>query len=233
MVYSVIIPAYNEAASIERAIRETSAVFNAFNRPYEILVVDDGSQDGTGDIAELMGQNFPVLNVLRHQTNLGKGAAVRTGVMNAQGERLLFLDSDLATHPREATAFIAALEDADIVIGSRRAKGSVIATRQPWYRILYGRAINFFIRNFLKLPHQDTQCGFKMFRAGVARDLFGDLVPSRWTFDVELLLRARANGYRVTELPVTWTDGRVSRVKAAEVLSDLWYLIKIKNKLNK
>jgi hypothetical protein len=154
-------------------------------------------------------------------------------MMNAQGERLLFLDSDLATHPREVMAFIKALENADIAIGSRQATGTVIAVSQRWYRILYGRLINFFIRHWLKLPHRDTQCGFKMFRAAAAKDIFSDIGPSRWTFDVEVLLRAQAGGYKVVELPVTWSNGSQSRVKVHEVLSDLWYLIKLKNQLEK
>lgn len=233
MQYSIILPAYNEAVSIERAIRETAAVFGALHGPFEILVVDDGSSDGTAALVASLRQDFPQVRLLRHETNRGKGAAVATGVASAQGETVLFLDCDLATHPSEALRFIERLKEADIVIGSRRAVGTVIAVRQSWYRVACGRMINFFLRHWLKLPHRDTQCGFKMFRIEAARDLFSQLSPTRWTFDAEILLRAQANGYRVAELPVTWTNGRLSRVKTGEVLADLWYLLQLKNNLDK
>jgi len=233
MDYSVILPAYNEATTIERAIRETAAVFDPLKKEYEIIVVDDGSDDATAAIAAALAAEFPAVRLLQHAANSGKGAAVRTGVMNAQGELLLFLDCDLATHPREAPAFIAKMGESDIVIGSRRVAGAVIAKAQPWYRSLSGRAINLFVRHFLKLPHHDTQCGFKMFRLEVAQDIFKNTGPSRWTFDVEALLRAKAAGYRVGELPVTWTNGEITRVKIGEVLSDLWYLFKLKGRLKK
>jgi len=233
MDYSIILPAYNEEETIERAIRETVAVFDPLAKEYEIIVVDDGSSDDTAVIVNSLSAELPVIRLLQHAANGGKGGAVRTGVMNAQGGLLLFLDCDLATHPREAPAFIAKMDESDIVIGSRRVPGAVIAKPQPWYRSFSGRAINFFVRHFLKLPHHDTQCGFKMFRLEVAQDIFKNAGPARWTFDAEMLLRAYAAGYRVGELPVTWTNGATSRVKTREVLSDLWYLVKLKNELNK
>jgi glycosyltransferase involved in cell wall biosynthesis len=233
MDYSVILPAYNEATSIERAVRETAAVFDPLKKEYEIIVVDDGSRDDTAAIAASLAAEIPAVRLLRHAANSGKGTAVRTGVMNAQGENILFLDCDLATHPREAPAFIAKMGESDIVIGSRRHADSIIAMSQPWYRVLYGRAINFLIRHLVKLPYHDTQCGFKMFRAEAAKDIFGELGPARWTFDVELLLRARSNGYKIIELPVTWTNGKTSRVRAGEVIPDLFYLWRLKKKMDK
>jgi glycosyltransferase involved in cell wall biosynthesis len=231
--YSIILPAYNEAGNIERAIRETADVFGGFGKSFEIIVVDDGSADATPGIVTAISAKLPSVRLLRHEGNCGKGAAVRTGVMNARGGLLLFLDCDLATHPTEAPAFIDKMGEYDIAIGSRRHPDSVIAKPQAWYRIAYGRALNFLIRRLVGLPHHDTQCGFKMFRAAAAKEIFRQLGPARWTFDVEMLLRARANGYKVIELPVTWTNGEMSRVKVGEVISDLWNLVKQKNKLTK
>ena len=231
--YSIILPAYNEAANIERAIRETVAVFSVLGKPYEIVVVDDGSVDGTPEIAVTLSKNIPELKLFRHQGNCGKGTAVRTGVLNSSGELLLFLDCDLATHPSEAPAFIAQMGEYDIAIGSRRHSQSVIIKSQAWYRVVYGRLINFFVRLLTKLPQRDTQSGIKMFRAEVAKDIFQNIGPSRWTFDIELLLRARANGCTVIELPVAWSNGALSRVKFNEVVMDLWNLSKLKNKLDR
>jgi Glycosyltransferases involved in cell wall biogenesis len=233
MDYSIILPAYNEAATIERAIRETVAVFDPLAKEYEIIVVDDGSSDDTAGIVNSLSAELPVIRLLQHAANDGKGGSVRTGVMNARGGLILFLDCDLATHPREALFFIEKMGEYDIAIGSRRVRGAMIIKSQPWYRSLAGRFINFFVRHFLKLPHHDTQCGFKMFRNEVAQDIFKDLGPARWTFDIEVLMRAHASGYRVGELPVTWRNNANSRVKTKEVISDLWHLVKLKNKLNK
>jgi dolichyl-phosphate beta-glucosyltransferase len=223
--YSVILPAYNEAETVSRAIRETAGVFGVIGDPYEILLVDDGSTDATRSVAESLKAEIPQLGVIVHEVNRGKGAAVRTGVMAARGEALLFLDCDLAVHPLESRAFIGALGDNDIAIGSRRHPDAVIAKPQPWYRIAYGRLINFFIRKTLRLPHHDTQCGFKMFSATAAKDVFAEAGESRWLFDAEILLRAHERGYRIAELPVTWTDGGSSRVRAGHVLSDLRLLL--------
>jgi dolichyl-phosphate beta-glucosyltransferase len=233
MDYSIILPAYNEESTVERAIRETAAVFDQLTKTYEIIVVDDGSTDTTARVVNSVGAERSTVRLVQHGSNRGKGEAVRTGVINAHGDFLLFLDCDLATHPREARAFIDKMGENDIVIGSRRVAGAVIARPQPWHRSLSGRSINLFVRHFLKLPHYDTQCGFKMFRSASAKSIFKDIGSSRWTFDIEILLRARDAGYKVVELPVTWTNGPVSRVKANEVLFDLWYLVKLKNQLNK
>lgn len=231
--YSVIIPAYNEEKALGRAVRETAAVFDPLKEEYEIVVVNDGSTDATASVAGSLSDACPFLKIHHHETNRGKGEAVRTGVAQAAGEYLLFLDADLATHPSEALNFMKAIRDADIVIGSRQAAGAVIAVRQPWYRILAGKFINFFVRAYLKLNHRDTQCGFKMFRAEAAKRIFSEIGSSRWVFDVEVLLRAEAAGYRVAELPVTWTNGARTRVKIGEVLADLRYLLRLKKQLDK
>lgn len=231
--YSVIIPAYNEADTVSRAVRETAAVFGDLGETYEILLVDDGSTDATRVVVESLKAEIPSLRVIAHEVNRGKGAAVRTGVMCSAGEALLFLDCDLAVRPSEAPAFIKAIGENEIVIGSRRHPDAVIAKRQPWYRVAYGRLINFFIRKTLRLPHYDTQCGFKMFRAAAAKEVFASSGESRWLFDVEIIMRAHAAGFKVGELPVTWHNNENSRVRISEVIRDLGYLWRLKNGIGK
>jgi dolichyl-phosphate beta-glucosyltransferase len=229
--FTVILPAYNEEATVERAIRETAAVFNPISKEYELIVVDDGSSDATAEkVAGLIGE-FPFLKLLRHQINSGKGAAVRTGVMNAAGKKVFFIDCDLSTHPNEAPAFIARANDYDIIIGSRRVSGANIVEPQPWYRSLSGRIINLFVRIFLKLKHHDTQCGFKMFRLEAAQTIFKNMTPMRWTFDIEVLVRAYREGYKVGELPVAWRHGKVSRVRISHVLAEFPHLWNLRKKL--
>lgn len=219
--FSVIIPAYNEAATLEAAIGETEAAMRAINEPFEIIVVDDGSEPRSTQHAARS------VRTIRHETNLGKGAAVRTGMLAAQGEWALFLDADLATHPSTFASFLPFLDSNDIVFGSRRISGAVIADPQPWYRDWSGQLFNVLVRAFTHLPYRDTQCGFKAFRLSVCRPLFETMETTGWVFDVELLVRASAAGLRVREMPVRWRQGPVSRVRFGHwfrILSELWRL---------
>ena len=205
--YSVIIPAYNEARSIGRAIAETRNAFLGFGESFEIIVVDDGSSDATANIVR--GTD---VRLIRHEKNQGKGAAVRTGVAAAQGDIFLFLDADLATHPSEFEKCISLFAMNDIVIGSRRAVGSAIVQKQPWHRVALGRTFNTIIQRYLGLPFEDTQCGFKAF-ASSAKPIFAELATSGWVFDVEVLGQAMKRGMRIAEVPVAWKNGADSRVK--------------------
>jgi glycosyltransferase involved in cell wall biosynthesis len=229
--FSIVVPAYNEEATIERAVRETAAVFRNFGRPFEIIVVDDGSADATAEISERLASELDYLKLLRHEINRGKGEAVRTGVLNATGEYILFADADLATHPSEAAAFLSHLGKNKVVIGSRTVDGTEIGRSQPRHRVWYGKAFNFIVRKFVGLPHRDTQCGFKIFDAETGKRVFGEIAPgARWVFDVELLARARAAGCEIIEMPVRWNHGKVSRIRFWEVLKEmprLWGLRKI------
>lgn len=211
-VFSVVIPAYNEERGIGATIRETDGYFRGLGKPYEILVVDDGSRDRTALEVERLFPEFPYLGLARHTANQGKGAAVRTGVGAAVGEWTLFLDADLATHPTQFDRFLPHLETSDIVIGSRRVEGARIAIPQPWYRDLAGQGFNAAVRVYLGLPYRDTQCGFKAFHART-KPLFADLASSGWAFDVEILRRARHLGLRIAECPVVWRHQPESRVR--------------------
>ncbi len=232
--FSVIIPALDEEKRIARAIEETRRVFSAFNQPFEIIVVDDGSSDKTADIVENFINNSSYSSssgltggsgiiLVRHRCNKGKGAAVKTGTAAAQGEWILFLDSDLATHPSEFGKFLPYLSDYDVLIASRRVAGAKIAERQPLYRTWLGRLFNLCVRLYFGLPYHDTQCGFKAFRRK-ALPLIADLSIDGWAFDVELLYRAEKSGLRIKEIPVVWRHGAASHVRlrhAWRILSDL------------
>lgn len=223
LAYSVVIPAYNEEKSIARAVRETRRVFRLYRKPFEIIVVDDGSRDATREIVRGIQTKIPELILIRHRANLGKGAAVRTGSLAARGEHILFLDADLATHPSEFTKFRPHLADHDVLIGSRRVAGAEISVPQPAYRHLLGRLFNLAVRRYVGLPYRDTQCGFKVF-SRPAKALFLLQRSGGWVFDVELLKRARERGLRIKEIPVTWNDGRDTRVRldhAWRILQDL------------
>lgn len=223
--YSIIIPAWNEAHTIARAVRETSALLAELEGSSEIIVVDDGSADETHTIVTGLSNEMPSnvsLRCLRLTHNQGKGAALQAGVSVAQGTYVAFLDADLATRPKELRQGFALLETADIAIGSRRVPQASIQKPQTQLRSLAGQCFNLIVRLWLNLPYRDTQCGCKAFRADVAKRLFGELTTTGWAFDVELLCRARELSYRIVEFPVLWTNGPVSRVR----LRDTWQIMR-------
>ena len=212
MRFSIIIPAWNEEHTIQRAVYETQAALDTLGDPYEIIVVDDGSRDGTSMLVEQMtSQSLPV-RVIRHAENRGKGAAIKTGVLAAMGEWMIFLDADLSVHPSEISRLVSAMDGTDIVIGSRRVLGATIPEPQPLMRDLAGRLFNIAVRLMTGLPYRDTQCGFKAYHRRTI-PVFQELETSSWVFDVELLVRSRQRGFIIKEVPVTWRHGHESRVR--------------------
>ncbi len=215
---SIIIPAYNEESRIQQAILQTKNAFEALGISYEIIVVDDGSQDMTD-------RKTSGARLIKHQQNQGKGAAVRTGMLAATGEWALFLDTDLSTTPEAFASFLPLLESHDVLFGSRRAESAHIAERQPIWRDQSGQLFNVAVRLLTGLPYRDTQCGFKAFRMGVCRPLFEAQNTNGWAFDVEILKRAQLANLRMQEIPVEWRHAEGSRVRlrhAYAILADLW-----------
>ncbi len=219
---SVVIPAYNEATRLPSTLRAVAMYLDAQSFPAEIIVVDDGSVDQT---AELALRSLPAgrICVLR-EAHRGKGAAVRAGMLAARGERVLFTDADLAV-PIEETGQLLALMEAGcaVVIGSREGTG---ASREgePVFRHVMGRVFNRLVRIIAVPGIDDTQCGFKLFRADAVAAivprlrLYGSDAPevhgARVTgFDVEVLVIARRQGYRIGEAPVRWRYGTQSKVR--------------------
>jgi dolichyl-phosphate beta-glucosyltransferase len=225
---TVVIPAYNEADRLPPSLAEIVRYLGSRPKwlPAEVLVVDDGSNDATAAAA----QSFPAsadlhLEVISHQRNLGKGAAVRSGFLHSSGDEILLSDADLST-PIDELAALAAGGPADAVrIGSRALDRSLIADRQPWYRDLMGRIFNLSVR-LLALPGiHDTQCGFKLFPGRLGRSLAAAQRVNGFAFDVELLWLARRWGAPIIEVPVHWRHKEASRVQplrhSAQMLRDL------------
>lgn len=201
---TVIIPAYNEQNRISATLTKIIHYLDKQNYKSEIIVVDDGSQDDTA--AKVSGV-MPKVQLIRLEKNKGKGFAIKTGVLSAQGSYLLFSDADLSTPIEEVEKFLDRLKKgADIVIGSRALKESQIIVRQPWYRETMGKIFNFFVRFLIMDDIKDTQCGFKAFKIPVAQRLFQQLKIQRFSFDVEILYIAKKTGYRVEQLPIVWAN---------------------------
>jgi dolichyl-phosphate beta-glucosyltransferase len=211
--WSVVIPAFNEARRLASYLAEVLAYFDGRGEPYEVLVVDDGSSDGTAEVVAAIARAHPSLRVVRLERNEGKGAAVRWGMLAARGERRLCSDADGATSIVELKRLEAALATgAQIAIGSRARLDPSVSVVARRHRVLAGRVFSWFVRRLGTRDVIDTQCGFKAFTAAAAADLFSRLQTRGFAFDVELLLLAQAAGYRIVEVAVNWTDQPGSKV---------------------
>ena len=240
MSITVILPAYNEASRLGPALDELFAWIDdgtAWSRAPDIrvLVVDDGSVDGTADLvrarpeAQIAPGVPPRLRVMT-VPHRGKGAAVRAGMLAADGDILLFADADMATPPDQIPKVVAALEHADVALGSRiQPDGTDMRATQPAFRRLLGRLFHVLASLWVVGPVQDTQCGFKGFTRSVARDLFTLQQVTSIVFDVELIYLARRRGYRMEVVPIRWEDRRGSRMRARPslALTVAWDLLRI------
>jgi dolichyl-phosphate beta-glucosyltransferase len=210
---SIVIPAYNEQVRIGLTLVRTLEYLAARHPSSEVLVVDDGSKDGTVQVVEEIAAGDPRVRVVRQPRNRGKGAAVRRGVLESRGRHVLFMDADLATPVEELdTLFMWANRGNAVVIGSRGLPDSDIRERQPRMRELMGRVFNLLVRSALLGGFKDTQCGFKLFERSAARELFSRQKLDGFAFDVEVLLLAKDLGYQIAEVPVVWYHAPNSKV---------------------
>jgi dolichyl-phosphate beta-glucosyltransferase len=228
---SVVIPAYNEADRLPRYLPEVIEYCSALPGGSEILVVDDGSQDATASYVEALAASAPVLRLVRQPRNLGKGAAVRRGVMEAKGQYILFADADGATPIAEASRLLlAAQEGSDVVIGSRKVAAESVRRERSLLREFIGSAF-YRITNLLAVPGiQDTQCGFKLFQRAAAERIFPKLQETGWAFDVEILFLAQKYGFIIEEIPVNWTAIEGSKVRPRDAIRMLLALLRIRRR---
>ncbi|OQA47621.1 MAG: Undecaprenyl-phosphate mannosyltransferase [Chloroflexi bacterium ADurb.Bin325] len=218
---SIIIPAYNEEHRLPRSLDKIIAFIEEQADDFEVLIVENGSRDRTTEVAEAYAARYPYIHVLHSEK--GKGAAVRAGMLAGRGRYLFMCDSDLSMPITEVRKFLPPrLTGYDIAIASREGPGAH-RYGEPAYRHLMGRVFNLIIR-VLAIPHlQDTQCGFKSFRRDVAREVFGCLTMTGWSFDVEALFIALRRGYEVIPVPVDWYFDADSRVNP---LHDTWRMFR-------
>jgi dolichyl-phosphate beta-glucosyltransferase len=212
---SIIIPACNEEARLPETLRRIEQYFlQADWSHHEILIVDDGSRDGTVAAATAFAAENSNVRVLRNPGNRGKGFSVRRGMLEARGDWCAFSDADLSTPIGELDKLWCALQrkQADIAIGSRAIDRSLIGIHQPAFREAAGKFFNAVMRLTVGLPIADTQCGFKLFRGDVARQVFPLQTLERFGFDVEILYIAVRHGYRIAEVPVRWNHAEGSKV---------------------
>jgi dolichyl-phosphate beta-glucosyltransferase len=226
---SIIIPAYNEANRIVETLKKINKYLKEKKLKAEIIVVNDGSQDKTGEIVNNMKKYIKNLKLINLSKNHGKGYAIKQGVMASKSKYLLFTDADNSTPIEELDKLLANCNDnKKIIIGSRYIQKNSIKVKQPWFRTVISRFGNILIRLFLVKNIKDTQCGFKLFESETAKEIFSKQKIKRFAFDMEALAVAQNLGYEIIEIPVTWLHSNESKFKAfkdsVHTLIDLFYI---------
>ena len=211
---SLVIPAFNEEERLAGSLKKIREYAKGRSLRFEVLVVDDGSTDGTAKLVEQTRCGFPELRLIANSRNRGKGASVRHGMLEAQGEIALFTDADLSAPIEEADKLLAAIREGgyDGAIGSRAVDRSLIDVHQSRFRESAGIIFNFIVRWGLGLPFQDTQCGFKAFRREKCRAIFELQRTEGFGFDPEILFLAQKRGLRIAEIPVRWAHNPATKV---------------------
>ncbi|MBI4771290.1 MAG: glycosyltransferase family 2 protein [Chloroflexi bacterium] len=235
---TVVIPAYNEERRLGTNVGIVLAYLKSLTDSFELIVVDDGSTDGTAAAVEDQFREEPRARLIRYSPNRGKGYAVRTGILASAGERVVFMDADLSTPVDEIPRALALLEGVDVVVGSRVLPGSQIAVPAPLYRRLASSIFDLTRHLLVGLwDISDTQCGFKAYHGPAARALFAQAQVNRFMFDVEILYMARQAGLRIVEMPVRWADVAGSKVRLVEgsmnMIRDLLRIRRLHRKVDK
>lgn len=234
MELSLIIPAFNEAQRIGSTLRRAHRFLAARPTSFEIIVVDDGSTDHTVALVTALASELPGLRVLRSPANRGKGHAVRRGMLAATGQIRVFSDADGSTPIDELDPLLRALAaGADIAIGSRYLAASRVTRPQPWFRRVWSRLVNRVVQRMLLPGVLDTHCGFKAFTAAAAGHTFAACTVDGWSFDLEVLARARAHGLRIQEVAVRWENDERSKARLGQLPREVRHVYRIRQQLRR
>lgn len=230
---SIVIPAYNEEKRIGKTIERVHSYLSSKGYSFEILVVDDGSTDGTESLVRKLSEQLENIALISYRPNRGKGHAVKKGVLASKGKFVLISDADLSTPIEEADKLLALCEgQVDIAFGSRALPDSRVEIEQGFIRRIMGRTFNLLVRALALPGVRDSQCGFKCLKGEAARDLFSMQVTDGFAFDVELLARAVKQGYRIQEVPIRWLNVASSTVHPfRDAITMLRDLLKVKRLL--
>jgi len=220
---SIVIPCYNEEQRLPRTIEQIERYLAGNGVTYELILVDDGSTDGTRRIMGAAAERHPAVRLEVLPQNRGKGRALAEGVAAARGAEILVTDADLSTPIEELDKLRAQLrKGAGVAIGSRALRGSRVEVSQPIYRVLMGKAFNLLVQAVLLPGIWDTQCGFKLFRADVAHDAFAKLTTDGFGYDPEVLYLAKKGGVRIAEVPVVWRNSAPTKVSPIKSSLDMF-----------
>ena len=228
MDLSIIIPVWNEAGKIENDLEKLVRFFKTSELQAEIIVTDDGSTDDTTKAVKDLAMNQQTdIKLVSNSPHRGKGCAVRSGILKSSGKYVMFMDSGGTVPLNYIHKGLKHLlnDDCDVAIGSRHHPESVIRKNLVWYRQLTSRLFRFAVRRYLHTPHHisDTQCGFKLYKGDIGREIFKSCSTDGFLFDLECILIAQSKGYRQQEFPIEWTCDRDSRLS---ILKSLYAVLK-------
>ena len=220
---SIVVPCYNEEERLPRTIEAIERYFAGKQISYELILVDDGSSDGTRLVQQAAAERNPAVRLEALPRNRGKGRALAEGVAVARGAEILVTDADLSTPIEELDKLRAALHGgAGVAIGSRALRASRVEISQPAYRVLMGKVFNLLVQAVLLPGIWDTQCGFKLFRADVAHEVFAHLTTDGFGYDPEVLYRAKKRGVKIAEVPVVWRNSSPTKVMPIKSSVDMF-----------
>ena len=227
---SIVVPCYNEEERLPRTIEQIERYFAGKPISYELILVDDGSTDGTRQIQEAAAERNPSVRVEALPRNCGKGRALAEGVAVSTGAEILVTDADLSTPIEEIEKLRVALRGgAGVAIGSRSVRGSRVEISQPAYRVLMGKVFNLLVQAVLLPGIWDTQCGFKLFRADVAHEVFAGLTTDGFGYDPEVLYLAKRRGVKIAEVPVIWRNSAPTKVMPIKSSFDMFkHVVKVR-----
>jgi dolichyl-phosphate beta-glucosyltransferase len=222
-VLSVVVPCFNEEQRLPRTVEQIERYLDGKHLDHELILVDDGSADGTRQVMDAAALRHGSVRVEALPHNRGKGRALAVGVEAAKGDEILLTDADLSTPIEELDKLQAALDGgAGVAIGSRALRASRVEVSQPVYRVLMGKAFNLIVQAVLLPGIWDTQCGFKLFRADVAKKVFAGLSTDGFGYDPEVLYRARKQGVKIAEVPVVWRNSAETKVSPLRSSLDMF-----------
>jgi dolichyl-phosphate beta-glucosyltransferase len=239
MDLSIVIPAFEESKKIAHDIKEAASFLNSYKLKGEIIIVDDGSKDNTSEIAKKVEVQLDVkIQVLRYERHRGKGYAVRKGIEQSSGNYVMFADSGCCVPYKDTLKGLELIKNGtcDIAHGSRKTAGCNIEKSQSLYRRICSKIFHWFVIHDMKIPEEftDTQCGFKIYKGDLARHLYGECQTDGFVFDIEIIMLAQREGFRINEFPIDWTcdpDTRLSPSRSSwRILTDL---LKIRRTMSK
>jgi glycosyltransferase involved in cell wall biosynthesis len=232
---TVVFPAYNEAELVQPAVDSVVQALNEFTRSYEIIIAEDGSTDGTDKVAAALAEKHTFVKHIHREKRLGRGTALKNAFKQSRGEFLVYMDLDLATDLKHLKPLVDAVESEgyEFATGSRMLHESQV--ERSGTRNIVSKVYNFLVRAVLGSKLKDHQCGFKAFRREPLMQLLDEVDATHWFWDTEVLVRGQRKGYRIKEIPVSWTGGRDTKVRLFkdswnmgwQILS-LWWRLKLR-----
>jgi dolichyl-phosphate beta-glucosyltransferase len=227
MYLSIVVPAYNEAKVLKVNLGKIIKYLKGKRYSWEVVVVDDGSRDNTFKIA-LSLTKYGV-KAFKLSQNQGKGGALKEGFDKANGEYVIFMDADLSVPLKNIDTFLAELKESNVVIGSRRLRGSTIVVHQPFLRESLGRVFTLLTKTVTSTNLADFTCGFKGFQKSAGKQIFSHSLIKRWSYDAEIMFLAHKYGYVIEQVPVEWFNRIDSRVRLSDaVITSFLDLLKIR-----